>query len=253
MVAIGWLCSDLSASPNCPALAKVRIINTVSMTARHNSPPATSGGLSDGTPFAVISAFAGTILLTAIATVIGLLPGVAQMLQFDSSLIADGQWWRIVTGHFTHWNADHLFWDVLAFAVLGCMCEYRSRSVWLACLAGSALLIPLTLVIVRPEISLYRGLSGIDSALFVMAVIFRIQDACLNGDRPTVTLLAITGLGFGFKLAYEVTTGTTLFVDSHAAGFVPLVESHIAGAIAGTAWALLHIHRQHLRLTAAPD
>ena len=37
------------------------------------------------------------------------------------------------------------------------------------------------------------------------------------------------------KVGYETATGTTLFVDSHAAGFIPLAIAHLVGGCAGVA------------------
>ncbi len=44
--------------------------------------------------------------------------------------------------------------------------------------------------------------------------------------------------GFEAKLGYELVTGTTLFVDSSAAGFTPLPLVHAVGGLVGCVFAL---------------
>ncbi len=56
-----------------------------------------------------------------VAIVIQPQSAIAVQLQFDRSSILHGACWRLLTGHFTHWNTDHLFWDVCMFVALGTM------------------------------------------------------------------------------------------------------------------------------------
>ena len=58
-----------------------------------------------------------SLLLAAAAVVIHVLPRAATRPQYDRAAIAAGELWRILSGHWTHVSADHLFWNVLAFVV----------------------------------------------------------------------------------------------------------------------------------------
>ncbi len=62
---------------------------------------------------------ATTWCVALIAIAVYLVPGAADLLQYNRQAMAEGQWWRHLTGYVTHWNAEHLFWDVLVFIVLG--------------------------------------------------------------------------------------------------------------------------------------
>ena len=54
--------------------------------------------------------------------------------------------------------------------------------------------------------------------------------------RPAWAALAAAAfLAFLCKVAYELATGATFFVDSRAAGMVPLPLVHVVGAAAGLA------------------
>jgi rhomboid family GlyGly-CTERM serine protease len=172
-----------------------------------------------------------TILVSLVAIAAWAIPSLSQWLELDYLLLAEGQWWRIWTGHLTHYGTNHLFWDLLMFAVLGAACErqhpHRFAIGLIVMMAGVAGLIGLRC----DEVLTYRGLSGIDTGLFVWLVVAQCRRCWIARDRliALVWLSAIIGL-IG-KLIYEAATGQALFVD--ASNFTPLVEAHLAGAFLG--------------------
>ena len=58
-------------------------------------------------------------------------------------------------------------WDLGVFACLGYLCESRNRPLTYLTLAMSALLI-LAWCVFQPGLDQYRGLSGLDTALFAL-------------------------------------------------------------------------------------
>lgn len=188
----------------------------------------------DRSPLEWLSATRLTCLLGLTAIIATLFPAVCELLQFDRAAISAGQCWRVVTGNFVHWNLDHLWWDALMFVVLGAAIELRSRRVFVAVTALSALAVSATVWLATP-LTIYRGLSGIDSALFVLLAVWYLLDRQQSrSDLPAlipITLLA----GFIGKIGYEIVTGHTFFVDSAGAAFIPLPQVHLAGAAAGIA------------------
>jgi len=185
----------------------------------------------------VESAAIVTGLLSAVALAAHLGAGLGDLLTFDRTAIAAGEYWRLLTGHLAHWGSDHLTWDLAMFAVLGAMIERRCRGCFLATVLVSAGAISAAIWFVQPQIAQYRGLSGIDSALFTYAVAMLLADAWRSKQSlTTVALLAVAG-GFIGKLTWELTTGTTLFVNSAAANFTPLPLAHAVGGVVGLlAW-----------------
>ncbi len=182
----------------------------------------------------------GVSLLSALAAiVICFLEPLARNLQSDPAAIASGELWRIVTCHLTHWSLDHLFWDVLVFVVAGAICEQENRSRFLACLGISAVAIPLAVWIVQPDLVFYRGLSGIDSALFILMAVTALEDAIRKRDLGWAIAVGLLSIGFIGKTIYEFTTGDTLFVDSQTAGMTPVVLAHVVGAVIGVATATI--------------
>lgn len=179
-----------------------------------------------------------TLTLALAAVAIQLIPGWAAAWQYERAAIAAGQWWRMLTGHLTHWNMDHLLWDVVMFVVLGVLVERRGH--WR--LAGisllSALGISLTAWLAQPDLPSYRGLSGIDTALFVYLACRLLEDAWHDRHWAALVLPTAFLAGFALKLGYEVVTGRTLFVAADA-GFVVVALAHVVGASVGAVLGLM--------------
>jgi rhomboid family GlyGly-CTERM serine protease len=155
-----------------------------------------------------------------------------QLLQYDRVAIAGGQWWRVLTCHLVHWSADHLLWDAFAAAILLAICLRHDVRRTLATIALSALTIPLAIMIFLPQMQTYRGLSGIDSALFGLASAMLLQQLP-RSSRVARAGVWMIGVGFAVKLLIETFTGSTVFVDSVAAQFVPVPLAHLVGFAIG--------------------
>ncbi len=179
-----------------------------------------------------------TLALSLAALAAWAIPGAATALQFDRGAIAAGGLWRFVTGHWAHWGGDHLAWDLLVFAVFGALLERRSRRGFAAVVAGAAVAISAAVWLAATELQFYRGLSGIDSALFAafFAQLLRAawrERSLLQAVVPVLALVAFVG-----KSAYELATGATLFVaESSVFTAVPL--AHLVGAAVGVGGLIL--------------
>lgn len=155
-------------------------------------------------------------------------------LEYDRAAILRGEVWRLVTGHLTHWSPDHLLWDVLAFLALGFVCERRRRALYAGVLFASAMSVSLILLAACPEITAYRGLSAVASALWFWAALI-IAERRLT---PAFVLLAL----FLVKVLMELTTGTSVF----AADIAVLPSVHLIGAAVGFCGAVAEHKMQRL-------
>lgn len=131
--------------------------------------------------------------------------------------------WRIVTCHFTHWSYEQLAWDAIAFAILGIASTHHNPRAFHATLLASTFLIPIAVLTFAPNVSTYRGLSGIDSALFALLLV-----------QSRKSKLAIAcAIGFAAKIAFESMTGGAVFASNMGADVVSVPVAHIAGALIG--------------------
>ena len=173
-----------------------------------------------------------TLFLSLAALAVYLIPGAAEFLQYDRAAIAHGQLWRLVTGHWTHWNGDQFFWNVLPFAVLGALCERRDPKRFLCCLISAALAVPAAVWLVAPQLHFYRGLSGLDSAFFALLGAHVFQEKMNDHRWAMASAILVLWIGFLAKVAFEASQGATLFV-THADGMAPVAAAHLAGAATG--------------------
>jgi rhomboid family GlyGly-CTERM serine protease len=162
-------------------------------------------------------------------------------LQYDRTAILHGEVWRVLTGHLVHWSGDQLFWDGLALGFLGWLCEREAVASFLRCFVLSAILISLTLWFAAPWMATYRGLSGIDSALFALVAVRLGREAFLDRRWLQLALVGIVAGGFALKVGYEFASGATLFVDSSAGGMTPVPLAHVAGAMVGIVCGMMPI------------
>lgn len=173
-----------------------------------------------------------TLSFAALAVAVHGSPELTNGWQFDRAAIASGESWRFLTAHLTHFGVDHLRWDVLAFVVLGTIAEWISRARFLATVASAGVLITLGVGLAQPQFLTYRGLSGIDSALFGYVVARLIAYGRRARDPVQLALGAVALGGFGLKCAFELATGSTLFVDTGGA-FAPVPLAHLLGLACG--------------------
>jgi rhomboid family GlyGly-CTERM serine protease len=176
---------------------------------------------------------AATLILVAFTIIVSLVPGMASWLQYDRFAVAHGAVWRVITSHFVHWSNQHLFWDALALGALGWMCEREGVARLLATVAAAALAIPLTLSFAQPQMPTYRGLSGIDSALFALLAAIIARQAIKEQEGLRLGMAILISVGFAAKIGFELSTGGTLFVNSAAAGMTPVPLAHVVGGLIG--------------------
>lgn len=177
--------------------------------------------------------------LCLFATAVFLAPAATAWLQFERVAVDGGQWWRLLTAHFTHWSGGHLLWDLVMFAVLGALCEAADRVRCVAVVLGSALVIAFTVWLVLPDLVTYRGLSGIDSALFALLSVTMFRKLWAERNLVGIGLVTLLAAGLAVKIGYELATGRAFFVDSASASFTPVPPAHAVGAAVGIIGAVI--------------
>ncbi len=182
-------------------------------------------------------ALAAATLLTLPALVALVSPAVATAFELDRARLASGEFWRVVTCHWTHWSLDHAAWDLLAFVAALTIGWTQCRGRVLVTLSTAALAIPAALWWLQPEMTHYRGLSGLDSALFALVGIVLLRREASGGSRTLAAGIAVALAAFVAKIAFELASGGAVFVD--ATGFVPVPLAHIVGGAVGAAVAVL--------------
>jgi rhomboid family GlyGly-CTERM serine protease len=198
-----------------------------------HDPPVTLRSLlsRDGMMLGLVKSFRVTFLVSLVTLLVGFFPSGSLLLEMDFASVVDGQWWRLLTGHVTHFGAQHLFWDLLMFVVLSSLCESQHQKHYAPLLLMVSLVVSATVMFACDDVISYRGLSGVDTGLFVWFVGDQFRISRKAADKGFAIFWGSLGIALIGKLCFEAITGDLLFV--HVDGFKPLVESHVSGGVAG--------------------
>lgn len=142
-----------------------------------------------------------------------------------------------MTGHLVHWSWNHLLWDLAAFLMLSVVAIRLSSGRFMLSLLAAAVAIPLEIALNQPQIFTYRGLSGIDSAIFglIVAALWQSSKGQSLHFPWNRVVAVVAGLSFLAKFGFELVTGGTLFVASASGdqAFVAVPSAHLIGAVVG--------------------
>ena len=137
--------------------------------------------------------------------------------------VAQGEVWRLWTGHVVHYGFRHLLTNAIAIAVPLSLVPHRSRRSILLSLAFLAPMISLALVM-GAHFDEYRGASALALAVWVASALSLLRAQASN-DRHTGAALIVLTIG---KLAFETAGAGHLWTE-----VAPLPLAHVAGAAAG--------------------
>jgi rhomboid family GlyGly-CTERM serine protease len=171
---------------------------------------------------------AGTVAACAVASS---LPGSGALLQYDRARVADGEIWRFVTGQMVHWTARMAVADLAVLLAFGLWLELGGRRRAVSCTLGlAAILVAVGVQLLRPDLTLYRGSSGLASALFVLT--------CLEAMRPPARLSSRVLAGcalllFSAKIAWEMSGASPLFAGDLPGAVAAVPLAHLLGGLAG--------------------
>jgi len=157
--------------------------------------------------------------------------GLADRLRFDRELIDQGHLWLLLSGHFVHLNAQHLWLNLAGLVlVMVFFSRYCSVLIWLQVIIISALFVALGLYWLNEDIIWYVGLSGVLHGLFIVGAWYELKRYFNSG---LVLLLLVIA-----KLTWEQVYGPMPGSESMTGGRV-MVDAHLYGALGGILFLLL--------------
>ncbi|MEM9690748.1 MAG: rhombosortase [Pseudomonadota bacterium] len=154
-----------------------------------------------------------------------------EWLRYERTGVSAGEWWRLVSGHFTHLGPAHLGLNLAGLVLVALLAGRTLTSAeWLASLAVGMLSVNAGLFLLDPELRWYVGLSGILHGLLVAGLLIGLAR---RRAESAVLLLVIAG-----KLVWEQFAGA-LPGSTLSAGGPVIVNAHLYGAIGGVTAAAL--------------
>ncbi|WP_182288338.1 rhombosortase [Vibrio spartinae] len=146
---------------------------------------------------------------------------LADALVWDRQAITQGQWWRIVTGNFTHTNTAHLAMNLIALWLITFIFRPTARVLWQQLLLLSVFI---GIGLFWTELYFYVGLSGILHGLFAS---FALSEA-LQGRKSSWLLV----VGVCSKVIWEQYFGpsetTRALIEAPVA-----IQAHLLGLTGG--------------------
>lgn len=152
-------------------------------------------------------------------------PTIGKWFRYERELFEGGQIWRILTAHWVHAGAGHLWMNVLAIALLPLLCpQVRSWRHWGWRVFVLCLMVGLGLQVFNQGLRGYLGFSGVLHGIFVLVLLH----SAVRGDGLSKIVLGLIAA----KLLWEQFFGA--FGTTNSLMELPvIVDAHLYGAMAG--------------------
>src|SRR5260221_1003446 len=164
-------------------------------------------------------------------------PGIGLWLAFDRAQVANGQWWRPLTGFIAHWTPLHALANALGIAGFGWLIASREGARIVAALMLLSLAVQLPCLFAlghtagADNAAEYRGDSGF---LYTMAVFCWLRGGQTRGWRILRALIAFTAFTAVAAFARLAIAGAGMFTSSLLPiGIASAWQIHVAGIAAG--------------------
>ncbi len=177
--------------------------------------------------------FLTLLLITGVCVVLQY-PQLQDMTIWDVRLIHSGEWWRIVTGNFTHTNRYHLAMNMAALWLMSYLFSPSAKSLVVLLLINSA---AIGIALESSDLTQYAGLSGVLHGIFVYYAGMEIY----QGRRSSWLLL----IGVVGKIAYEQVYGASP-VTAELIGARVAIQAHLAGGLCGGIAVIVMLIKRHL-------
>lgn len=158
---------------------------------------------------------------------LGLLFGepLKALLRWERAGIAEGEFYRLVSGHFVHLGAGHALLNVFGLGLVWMLVGGAFATArWIAALVFVIAAIDLGFWYLLPALDWYVGLSGVLHGLLVAGLIGSVR------ERPVESI--VLGTIIVGKLGWEMLVGP-MPGSAEAAGGAVIVEAHFYGALGG--------------------
>lgn len=148
-------------------------------------------------------------------------------LRYDREALALGEWWRAVTAHFVHLDAEHTLLNSLGVVLMWALfARDYTWPRWVAIYLASSVAISAGLWVFDPGVPWYVGASGALHGVMAAGTLAHLRRRDLDSWILAVILLA--------KLTYEQVAGSMPFAGDAST----VVDAHLYGAIGGLVLAL---------------
>lgn len=169
------------------------------------------------------------LVVAAIALAIAAWPSASEALIYDRTKVLRGEWWRLFTGHWVHFSASHLWWNLAVLVPAGAWVERLVPARARVLFGLAPVVIGVVLFAADPALQQYAGLSGV--AAGVLALLALTQLAAGAADRWF--WWAVLGL-IAVKIVAELMFGQPALARFADTAIRPVPLAHLAGVACGS-------------------
>ncbi|MDW6092399.1 rhombosortase [Vibrio rhizosphaerae] len=162
-----------------------------------------------------------TLSLISVMCVLAQWPPLADLLVWNRQAIMQGQWWRIVTGNFTHTNIAHLSMNLIALWLISLIFRPAARGLWQQLLLLSLLI---GIGLFWSDLYFYVGLSGILHGLFAS---FALGEALQGRKSSWLLVVGVCGKVI-WEQCFGASEATQALIEAPVA-----IQAHLLGLAGG--------------------
>jgi len=153
-------------------------------------------------------------------------------LVYHRQLIEQGEYWRLITGHFLHTNGYHLLLNLAALSLLWALHgQFYTIQNYALLFFSSALICSAGLYFLSPEIRQYVGLSGVLHGIFIFGAIMDIK----HHDKTGYLLFAGVWLKIAHEQIYGASEDVSTLIDASVA-----IDAHLWGGVGGLIFSVIY-------------
>jgi len=152
-------------------------------------------------------------------------PQVSSALIYDRIALFNGEIWRLFTSHLVHFTQIHLLYNLTAFGIVGWIIEYKNYQYFKLLCFLMAFFISVLLMMLKPNMSYYGGLSGLASGAIYYLALHGLAESKKIWRLLCLAILWLLPL----KIFLEMKANQSLLI--HSEYFVIMPLSHIIGCV----------------------
>ncbi len=156
------------------------------------------------------------MVATAAACTVATGEYAASYLEYDRLAIVDGEWWRMLTGHLTHFGWWHLTTNLIYLGALVFLIGQFGVRGWLGYTAFVAVVVPVTLLVEPEALERYRGISALLYGLTTWcSLVLAGQGRQYLYGIPILIIIFIVLDLLGYSIPRNLPTGVTAYPLAH--------------------------------------
>jgi rhomboid family GlyGly-CTERM serine protease len=172
------------------------------------------------------------LLLFALpAALLALRPAGGDLLVLNRDAVADGELWRLWSGHWVHFSTSHLAWNLLVLLLAGSWLEHIQPGRLWRHVVVAAPFISLSVLVFEPGLRVYGGLSGLSTGVVVLLALHHLRAPGASRLLWTAVLALVA-----VKSVHDLAHADALFARYDLPGVRTAATAHAAGALS----AVLH-------------